>query len=468
VSTEPIFDVNSGSFRDPAGQVVHQGDRVFRLVTAHGWQTFSPVWESALIDDLALDGFVLPLRESGEKFEGAARVFETDRLPFVSWPFEWSFSALRAAALLHLDIHLRVLDRGFTLSDASAYNIQFMGAQPVFIDHLSFRPYVDGEIWAAHRQFCEQFLNPLILASKAGVMPNAWYRGAQEGIATADLARLLPFRSKFSWSVFMHVVMQARLEKTAVSAGGAVDTGSMSRARLPRASLIGMLQGLRTWIADMNPPGGKTVWREYAGNNSYSDTEAAEKKRLVAELVAEVKPGLVLDVGCNSGDYSVTALEAGAGNVVGFDADFGALERAFQRSARDKLNFLPLHFDAANPTPDQGWGQNERAGFARRAKGDVLLALAFVHHLAIGRNIPLPQLVNWLIDRAPQGLIEFVPKEDEMVQRLLALREDVFPDYTAENFLRAVSAQAGIISDTQVSQSGRRLVRYERKPDRGE
>ncbi|MBT3787511.1 MAG: class I SAM-dependent methyltransferase [Alphaproteobacteria bacterium] len=370
---------------------------------------------------------------------------------------------LKSAALLHLDVHLKALARDFTLSDASAYNIQFRGARPVFIDHLSFRPYVDGEIWAGHLQFCEQFINPLVLAAKAGVMPNAWYRGTQEGLPTADISRLIPLRHKFSWSVFMHIFLQARLDRTAVSGSGDVDTGAMSKARLPKSSLVNMLKGLRSWIAGLQPPSGATVWQNYAGDNSYASSEASEKVRLVGEMVAEVKPGLLLDLGCNSGDYSFAALEAGAGQVVGFDVDFGALEAAFARSQARDLKFFPLYFDAANPSPDQGWAQGERIGFAARAKGDALLALAFIHHLAIGKNIPLLRLLNWLMDRAPEGIIEFVPKEDPMVQRLLVLREDIFDSYSFETFITVIGSRADIVSDVQISESGRRLVRYSRR-----
>jgi ribosomal protein L11 methylase PrmA len=467
VSRQNPSGFDAGSFRDPSGRVLHHDGRVFRTVSDVGWRQFAPVWQSGLLQDLAAKGLVLPLRESEAASAGnpddAVRIFETDKLSFVSWPFEWSFSALKAAALLHLDVHLAALDQGFTLSDASAWNVQFRRAQPVFIDHLSFRAYRDGEIWAGHRQFCEQFVNPLVLASKAGVMPNAWYRGSQEGLPTSDVARLIPLRKKFSWNVFMHVVMQARLDRAAVAGADNLDTGAMAKARLPRASFINMLKGLRNWIAGLAPPGGATVWQDYARDNSYAGAEAEEKKCKVAEMIADLKPDLVLDLGCNSGDYSIAALEAGAGQVVGFDVDFGALEAAFGRARQDRLNFLPLYFDAANPSPDQGWAQAERSGFATRARGDVVLALAFVHHLAIARNIPLATLVDWLIDRAPHGIIEFVPKEDAMVQRLLSLREDIFPDYVLDNFLAAIQARADIVSNDQVSASGRRLVRFARR-----
>ena len=469
MNTATKTETDPGSFRDPAGQVLHLGNRVFRTVTDHGWNGFSMVWDSGLIADMSADGLVLSLQQVDPDVAGnppnTAHLFETEKLPFVSWPFEWSFSMLKSAACLHLDVHLKALARDFTLSDASAYNVQFRGSRPVFVDHLSFRPYVDGEIWAGHRQFCEQFINPLVLAAKAGVMPNAWYRGAQEGLPTADVSRLIPLRHKFSWSVFMHIVMQARLDRAAVSGSEAVDTGAMSKARLPKTSLVNMLKGLRSWIAGLQPPPGATVWQDYAGNNSYASSEASEKLRLVGEMVADVEPGLLLDVGCNSGDYSLAALEAGAGQVVGFDVDFGALETAFARGQARDLNFLPLHFDAANPSPDQGWAQGERAGFAVRAKGDAVLALAFIHHLAIGKNIPLPRLLNWLMDRAPEGIIEFVPKEDPMVQRLLALREDIFDSYSFETFITMIRARAEIVNDVQISESGRRLVRFSRRQE---
>lgn len=467
VDNKPFVD--AGSFRDPAGQVLHHNNRMFRTVSKSGWTDFSKVVDSGLIDDLATAGMLLPLwpvdaGQAGNP-EGAERIFGTEKLAMISWPYEWSFSALKTAALLHLDVHLAALEKKFTLADASAYNVQFRGAEPVFIDHLSLRPYVDGEIWAGHRQFCEQFINPLVLASKVGVIPNAWYRGTQEGLPTADVARLIPLRHKFSWSVFMHVIMQARLDRAAVSGSGDIDTKAMSSAQLPKSSLVNMLKGLRSWLDGLQPPGGATVWQGYATDNSYARSEADHKKQLVAEMIADIKPDLVLDLGCNSGDYSIAALEAGAGQVIGFDVDFGALEAAFARSRAQKLNFLPLHFDASNPSPDQGWAQGERAGFAARAKGDALLALAFVHHLAIARNIPLPRLLNWLMDRAPEGIIEFVPKEDAMVQRLLALREDIFADYSIETFLTTIQGRADIVSNVEVSESGRRLVRYSRRPE---
>ncbi|MDH5411238.1 MAG: class I SAM-dependent methyltransferase, partial [Alphaproteobacteria bacterium] len=121
-----------------------------------------------------------------------------------------------------------------------------------------------------------------------------------------------------------------------------------------------------------------------------------------------------------------------------------------------------LFLDATNPSPDQGWKQRERDGLAGRQNADALLALALVHHLAIGRNVPLPDVVDWLVDMAPQGVVEFVPKNDSMIQRMLMLREDVFDDYGYDQFSSHLKTRARIVREQQVSQSGRMLVWYER------
>lgn len=455
-----------GSFRDPSGRIYHSGDRVYRSVTSHGAEDFAFVRESGLIDRLSDAGKLIGTKSVsadvlGEYGKDAAFVVEHQRVPFISYPYEWPFPALKAAALLHLDIQLEALEAGISLSDATAYNIQFMGSRPVFIDLLSFRKYRDGEIWAGHRQFCEQFLNPLLLRAKIGLSYNAWYRGSPEGIKASDVRKLLRWRSKLSLNVLAHVVAQAAFQQSSISKTDS--KRSLATAKLPQQSYKRMLSKLRTWIETLEPADtGKTVWQDYANTNSYNSDEAAEKRAFIGKFAAATKPAVLWDMGCNTGDYADAALKAGAGYCVGFDADHGALERAFSRAGRDELNFLPLLLDGANPSPSQGWNQRERGGLSARAKADGIIALAFVHHIAIGCNVPLDDVVSWLIGLAPQGAIEFVPKQDPMVQELLALREDIFPDYTEETFLASVRKRAEIVEEKTVTGSGRKLVWFRR------
>jgi ribosomal protein L11 methylase PrmA len=413
-----------------------------------GW-----IVDSELIDPLKLDAPI----------EGAEYVLEHPKIPFISYPYEWSFPALKAAALLHLDIQLSALEYDVTLSDASAYNIQFIGAKPIFIDRLSFVQYHEGETWSAHRQFCEQFLNPLLLRALCGVPHNGWYRGTQEGIPTEFLKRVIPFRKKLSFNVLTHVVLQSALQAS-IGKNGAALQKNMSGAQFPRKSYRHMLEKLRDWIAGLNPADtGKSTWHDYAADNSYRAEEAVTKRRFIMDFVSRTHPRMTWDLGCNTGDYSIAALEAGASYAVGFDFDMGALELGYDRAAQKDLKLLPLFLDAGNPSANQGWAERERPGMKARASSDAVFALAFVHHMAITKNIPLDQLVDWIVDFAPGGVIEFVPKQDPMVQELLRFRKDCFPDYTEEHFLNCLRARAEIEKSETISSAGRLLVSYRRK-----
>ncbi len=370
----------------------------------------------------------------------------------------------RRAALLHLDIHQRALERGVTLTDASAYNVQFRatgsGFRPAFIDISSFRPYREGELWAAHRQFCEQFLNPLLLAAQFGIAHHAWYRGSLEGIATTALAALWPARGWLSPRALVHVLLPASAERAATKRADAA-VRQVRGAHLPKAGYAALLGQLRRWIAGVEPRGfSATQWAGYAEARNYSAAALDTKRRVVAEFAAHYRPATLWDLGCNDGEFTEVALKNGAGAAIGFDADPGALELACARAERAQLAFLPLYQDAANPSPAQGWRGRERASLAGRGRSDAVMALAFEHHLALGRNLPLAEVVGFLLAIAPRGLVEFVPKSDATVQRMLALKGDIFPEYSEQAFAAALGACARVVR-TDALAGGRKLFWFE-------
>jgi ribosomal protein L11 methylase PrmA len=462
VSSAAVLE--AGSFRDPGGRVFSAGDTILRTVTDAALENFASASQSGILRKLADAGTLVDFSDVTDQAQAygldeARVVLSHPRIPFISYPYEWSFSLHKAAALAHLDLQLALLDDGFALSDATAYNMQFDGVRPVFIDHLSIRPYQDGEIWAGHRQFCMQFLNPLLMWAVLDLQPSHWFRGSLEGIAPEALAKLIPLHKQLNLTILTHVIAQASMQKRSVK----TTTGSARyrTAKLPRSSFKGMLYGLRSAIAKLEVPSHRTVWGDYAQNTSYSNPEMEAKHGFVKEMVAAVKPGLLYDIGCNSGDYSIAALEAGAKSVVGFDFDQGALEIAYRRSREGNLPFLPLWLDAANPSPAQGWGQAERMGFSGRAAPDALLALAFIHHIAIGRNVPLDMATDWIVSQAPVGVIEFPHKSDPMVQALLAQRDDIFPGYDVDAFAQLLGKRARIVKQLDVLPT-RTLFWYDR------
>lgn len=465
---EPETRAEPSSFRDPAGQVIEGPDgRVFRTVAPATVEEYRHVRNCGAVEALIVEGALVAAEEvdpaeAGVVPPAGGLVLEHPRLPFVSYPYEWPFPLLKAAALLHLEMQIRLLDRGISFSDASAYNVQFKGAKPVFIDWLSLRRYREGEYWQGHHQFCEQFLNPLFLAAKLGMPHNAWYRGMQEGIPGRELAALLPRRMRWSPRMQAHVLLPLRFERRAGSRGEAAKR--TAKRPLPRSAYRGLLSQLRRWIEGLEPQGTSTTWGDYSSASSYDSSEASRKAEAVRAFVAAAKPEQLWDLGCNTGEFAAVALEAGAGDVIGFDSDFGALESACERARTDRLRFLPLYQDLANPSPDQGWGQAERRSLAGRSRSaDALMALAVVHHLAISRNVPLPRIAAWLVSLAPRGLVEFVPRGDRRVDDLLTLRGDRFAEYAPEAWEVALQPYAEIRKAETVSASGRRLYTYERR-----
>lgn len=441
------------------------GDRVLRTVLPPGRADYEFVRNSGLPKRLVergwlIEGREVPVDAIPDAGTAPSYVIEHPRLAVVSYPYEWSFPALRDAALLQLDLHLEALNAGVTLSDASAYNVMFDGPKPVFIDYLSFRKYRDGEFWAGHRQFCEQYLNPLLLTACNGVPFQPWYRGALEGLSPEVLARVLPFRKRWSWRVFTHVMLQASMQKS----GTADEAAKISRIKLPLTSLRGMLSSLRGWVAGLEPSTTRpSVWTGYASDNSYTASEAELKRAFVQRFASQVRPKLLLDIGCNTGDYSQAALSAGAESAIGWESDPGALDGAYLRARSEGLRLLPLCADAVNPSPGQGWAGRERAPLVDRVRADAVLGLALIHHMTIARNVPLDAVIEWLMARAPQGIIEFVPKSDPMVRHLLKLREDIFADYSEEAFVACIGLRGEIVESQRLPSSNRLLVWYRRR-----
>lgn len=456
-----VLQQNSASWRDPRGSVFHLQDRVLRVVYACAMTDFEFVRSTGFIADLTDTAHLLPetildLNTLPELPANTACALEHPRLPFISYPYEWSFSALKAATLLHLEIQLAALNHDVTLTDASAYNIQFQGSAPIFIDHLAFCRYQPGSLWNGYRQFCEQFLNPLLLTAYVKVPFQDWYRGSMVGISPRNLRSVLPFYRKFFPKIFLHVVMQSMFQNVA-SKDAAREVAKINFSRDKQQRL---LRSMQHWISNLKPNTHSiSVWQKY----SQQHPKSLVKQMMVSDFVQTTKPKLLYDLGCNRGEYVKLALNAGAKWVIGFDGDPAVVDDAYVIAAKEKLNFLPLYTNLINPSPDQGWNQNERMGLLQRGPADALLALALIHHLAIAQNIPLRQIAVWLMTLAPQGLVEFIPKEDENVQELLRLRPDIFADYSQENFIRYLEESAHIVKIVSDPATRRNLIWYQKR-----
>lgn len=398
----------------------------------------------------------------GEMVRETSLFLEHRKLSFISYPYEWPFSLLKRAALVHLELHLEALDHGFDMADSSAFNIQFEGIDPIFIDTLSFKRYEPGSYWLGYKQFCEQFLCPLLLQSHVGLKFNDWYRGTVNGIDIISTSRVLRRWTVLSPSIALHVHLHAWMMQRVRSGSRAAAVKDRTKKPLPIKSLKGLLSGLRNFTASLHPhKSSSTFWENYAENASYSTDEHDAKREAVSSFVKGAAPKCLLDLGCNTGEYSELALAAGARHVIAADSDPGTLEAVVSRARKKKLNITPIYLDLTKPSPSQGWACCERSGILERLNADALIALALIHHLVIGNNIPLKMAFDWLALLAPVGLIEFVPKSDPMVIGLLSHREDIFPDYDLDNFRKALASRASIAKEVVIAKSGRTLFFFE-------
>lgn len=390
----------------------------------------------------------------------ARAVIRPEPVPFISYPFEWTFGELRDAALLTLDIQLDALAAGWTLRDASAYNIQFRDARPIFIDSLSFEPHEDGSPWVAYRQACEQFLAPLALMARRDIRLGSLLRANPDGVPLDLAARLLPWRTRLDFGLLTHLHLHARSQ---VRNAGEAAADSARSVRIPRSRLVGLVRSLRDTIAGLRWDPRGTEWADYADHTSYTDTATAAKSRLVDAVVREIPGADVWDLGANTGRYSRIAADAGK-RVVAFDIDPAAAERLYRALRTEgRGDILPLLLDLVDPSPGLGWVNEERPALLQRAGPDAVIALALVHHLAIGRNVPLPMVMDLFARLAPWAIVEFVPKDDPMVRRLLASREDVFPDYSLDGFRSAAAGRFDLVHETAIEDSPRTLFLLRRR-----
>jgi SAM-dependent methyltransferase len=391
---------------------------------------------------------------------GAWRILKPDLVPFISYPYEWSFSQLRKAALTTLRIQKIALKHDMSLRDSTAFNVQFVGTRPVFIDTLSFEHYVEGRPWVGYRQFCQHFLAPLFLMAgcdpRLSVLSASWIDGMPLDIAR----RLAPRRYRWKPGFLTHITLHAKAQDRFREATSRRSTPP----RLSRASLTNILENLRSTIEGLawNPE--RTQWADYYAKTNYSDEAMELKRRFVASAVDEIRPGQVVDLGANTGAFSTIAARAGA-YVVATDMDHGAVELCFRRASAEKdERILPLVVDLTSPTPAVGWMNAERTSFLDRCAGktDLVLALALVHHLVIGNNVPLRNVIELLWRTGTHVVVEFVEKRDSQVQRLLASREDIFEGYSETGFENALAGLFRIVRTQPIAGAHRVMYHLRR------
>ncbi len=420
------------SFRDPGGFLFWEEGNIFRQINAEYKENYDCLISSGLYKRLTEENLLIPHTEvSSEKagISSAYKIIKPEMLDFITYPYEWSFSQLKDAALTTINIQKIALEYGMSLKDSSAYNIQFMDGRPILIDTLSFEKYEEGKPWIAYRQFCQHFLAPLALMSYKDIRLSQLLKVYIDGIPLDLASSLLPWRTRFKFSTLMHIHLHAGSQKSFSDRKVNVKNIKMSRF-----GLTAMIDSLENAVRNIRWKPKGTEWGDYYSITNYSEESFYDKKKLVEEFLTKIDSKTVWDLGANTGVFSRIASEKGI-KTIAFDIDPAAVEKNYLHTKeKSEQNILPMLIDLTNPSPSIGWDNQERMSLKERKHPDTVFALALIHHLVISNNLPFYRIAGFFNSICENLIIEFVPKSDSQVQKLLAAREDIFVEYTKEDF----------------------------------
>ncbi len=452
------------SFRDPSGFLFYRDGLIYRQINTAYKENYNHLMDSSLYDTLVKSGLLIPHKEvdiTPEESSDAYKVIKPQPIAFVSYPYEWSFSQLKKAALTTLEIQKKAFDFGMSLKDCSAYNIQFMHGKPLLIDTLSFEKYIEGQPWVAYRQFCQHFLAPLALMSYKDIRLNQLFRIYIDGVPLDLATRLAPLRTWFKIPILMHIHLHAKSQQKYANKGIRADNSRMSRL-----AFAGLIDSLETTIKKLRWEPKGTEWADYYEDINYSDNALEHKKNLVAEFLDQINPKSVWDLGANDGMFSRIASDRGI-TTISFDIDPAAVEKNYLKCIeKNESNLLPLLLDLTNPSPGIGWQNAERMSFTSRGPADTVLALALIHHLAISNNLPFDRIADFFDKIGNSLIIEFVPKSDSQIQRLLSTREDIFTNYNQYMFEKAFRRYFNLQSVVNIHDSERTLYLMTKREDK--
>lgn len=444
-----------GSFRDPASHIVYEDGRVLRLLDQRGRRGWDALAASSFFSRATSEGRLIGAKLVDEGSDDVAGVLEHPAVPFVSYPFEWTFSMLKDAALLQLDLLIDALGDGLMIKDATPYNIQFVDGNPVFIDIGSFEPYEPGDPWIGYRQFTRQFLFPLMMRAWAGLAFQPWLRGDMEGPTAAEMRQILSFRHRVKPAVMMHVTLQARMEDRLE---GAAVRGELKTAGFNVEMILANARRLRKLVDGLDWEAGGQGWVEYESCD-HVGRDRETKGAFLSESLSRHHPDRVLDLGANDGFFTEIARRGGA-LAVAVDGDEAVLDTLYRDGSKVSLALS----DLTNPSPAQGWAGSERPGLLERARPDLVIAYGLIHHLIYTSSIPPVVVVDWLASFQCPVVVEFVSPEDPMVARLTANKtpQELHPGRTREEFEEILGKEFETLTTRELGDGER--VLYELSP----
>ena len=470
LTEEPVR--KAGSFRDPSGFVFELQGRIFRAVDQDCLDTVYQLRDDGLLDRLAEEGLIVrtelvedpSLQERlSDAYPGYPGFLEHQQISPISYPYEWSATMLADAGVLTLDLQMRLLTHGYSLKDATAYNIQFPNGQPVFIDIPSIIRPGRLDLWIALGQFNRMFTLPLVLNQAKGQSLRAYFLAHLDGSTIAEVRRAFGRLELLKPGLLLDVTLPYLLERFATNGNGVAAPLAEKGTGRAEVQLVNLrrLRAKLQRLARCHKP--DSLWTNYAATRNYTDQAQQSKAQAIREFLTEHVPSTVLDLGCNTGLYSMLAAECGA-SVTAVDADCESIDLLYRQIRNEPQPILPLCVDLANPSPAIGFCNRERESFLDRINVDCVLALAVIHHLHVTANLPVAGIRDLFADLTRRFcVLEFVPTNDDMFRQLIKYRTDSFDRFTLADCIEVFQERFALVRQVPVADSPRTLLFWEKR-----
>lgn len=446
------FTSHPSSYRDPSGFLFYKNGVLYRQVNKAFADDFEVFVRNGLREHLIGKNLLIADEVITENLTGNDDWYLTlkpEVIPFISYPYEWCFDMLKDAALLTLEAAKDAMNFGMMLKDASAYNLQWHRGKMLFIDTLSFERYDQQKPWIAYRQFCEHFYVPLALMHYLKKPLQHLLIAYPDGIPLDLAGKILPFKSRFSVHTSLHIHLQASVSKKSQT--------NVQPKPFTKQKMTNLLRSLEEGIRSFSLSRPSGVWSDYYEEANRRKDYVKNKKQIVSDWLSKLTIRSVFDAGANEGEFSELAAEK-AQQVISADFDHYSVNNLYKKlKEKNHSGIHPLIVDLSNPSPAIGVNNEERASFIDRTEVDLVLALALIHHLSIGKNIPFESIAKMFSNLGAYLIIEFVPKEDEKIQLMLKQKNDVYHWYNEDNFLKAFSERYEIIDSVKLESAERIL-----------
>jgi len=445
------------SYRDKDGFVLVEDARVRRYVNNTYAEHYEQFIQSGLYQRLINESLLIPHQEESEPNPSGDfyKILEPEYIPFISYPYEWTISQWKEMAILTLQINKIAMEYGMILKDASPFNITFVKGRPIFFDTLSFEKYQEASPWIAYRQFCESILAPIALMCFNDTDWGKMMISNLNGWNLKFISKNLPLKTWFKSSTLLHIHLHALSNNKRKEVE---NNHGMSKEKLTLLWTM-MESSIKDWKIKKD----SKIWGNYYDETISSNEYLKNKTALFTSWMQEIKPIQVIDLGANSGHFSKIAA-AYSQSVIAVESDMDCLEQLRSDLKISGIkNIETVLADLVQPSPAIGWANQERSSLLNRLQSDTLMALALIHHLCIGNNVPFQLLAaQFAILTNKYAIVEFVPTTDNRVKELLANRKDIFTDYNETHFEECFEKYFQLIKIEVCVPTNRKLYLWEK------